>query len=165
MRILRNSKLNRRAAAAVEFAFVAPIVFLLLFGILEWCRYVMIRNVTENAVREGARFALARTDSLQTNITTADIVSKVTTYIKASGSSLTNLQVSVYKTNVFGQPMDAYDNVVSSTSSAGTFDQTSFGDYICVTVTGTYQPVLPSFLHMSGLTQVTATCVMCSEGN
>jgi Flp pilus assembly protein TadG len=164
MRIL-NAKQRRRAAHAVEFAVVCPVVLLLLFGILEYCRYLMTLQVSDNAVREGARYALARTDTFQTNLTTAGIQTYVTTYMNSAGMQLSNPQILVYKSDKYGQPLDINDNVVSSPSLAATFDQTMFGDYICVQITGTYQPVLPSFMSLAPNITVTSTAVMCSEGN
>src|SRR5205823_8867626 len=39
---------NRRAAAAVEFAVVAPVFFLLVFGMIEYGRMVMVQQVITN---------------------------------------------------------------------------------------------------------------------
>ena len=44
--------------ALVEFAFVAPLLFLLLFGIIEFGRFVYTGHVLEEATREGARYAI-----------------------------------------------------------------------------------------------------------
>jgi Flp pilus assembly protein TadG len=45
----------RTAAAVVEFAICAPILFLFFFASLEFSRVNMIRQSVENAVYEGAR--------------------------------------------------------------------------------------------------------------
>lgn len=45
----------RCGAVAVEFALVAPILFLFIFGIIEFARLNMLRNSLENAAYEGAR--------------------------------------------------------------------------------------------------------------
>ena len=164
MRITR-SNLKRRAATTVEFAVVSPIIFLLLFGVIEWCRYIMVRNVTDNAVREGTRYALARTDTLQSNISVSSINTYVNNYLSKMGSQLSNVTITVYKTDMYGQPVDNSGTVVASSASAGAFDQTKFGDYICVNLVGDYKPVLPNFLYMTNLTKVYSTCIMCSEGN
>ena len=47
-----------RAQALVEFALVAPIFFLLLFGIIDFGRYVYYVQVLNNAAREGTRYAI-----------------------------------------------------------------------------------------------------------
>ena len=49
---------KRRGAAAVEFAVVAPIFLLLVFGMIEYGRMVMVQQVLTNASREGARCAV-----------------------------------------------------------------------------------------------------------
>ena len=50
-----SRKTNRRGAVVVEFAFTAPLVFLLLFGALELGHANMVFHVTEAAAYEGAR--------------------------------------------------------------------------------------------------------------
>src|SRR5207248_2687965 len=47
----------RAAAAAVEFAVVLPLIFLLLLGTWEVARLVQVHAILCNAVREGARLA------------------------------------------------------------------------------------------------------------
>src|SRR5438105_15414016 len=52
---------KRRATTLVESAFVMSILLLFLFGILEYGRLMMTRQILDNAVREGARFAIVHT--------------------------------------------------------------------------------------------------------
>lgn len=47
----------RRGAAAVEFAIVAPVFFLLALGLVEVGRMVMLQHALTNAAREGCRAA------------------------------------------------------------------------------------------------------------
>jgi hypothetical protein len=54
----RSSKRRSRGQALVEFAFVAPMFFLLLFAIIDFGRYVYYVQVLNNAAREGARYAI-----------------------------------------------------------------------------------------------------------
>ena len=49
---------QRRGAAAVEFAVVAPVFFLLVFGMIEYGRMVMVQQIITNAAREGTRTAV-----------------------------------------------------------------------------------------------------------
>jgi Flp pilus assembly protein TadG len=49
---------ERRGAAIVEFAVVAPVLFLLIFGMIEYGRMVMVQQVLTNASREAARQAV-----------------------------------------------------------------------------------------------------------
>jgi Flp pilus assembly protein TadG len=48
-------KNKRKAAVTVELAIAAPILFLVVFGSIEFARANMIRNTMENAAYEGAR--------------------------------------------------------------------------------------------------------------
>lgn len=70
---------NRLGAAAVEFAVVAPLFVLLLFGLLEFGRMVMVQQVITNASREGARRAVVD------QATAGDVTSAVTTYLTNGG--------------------------------------------------------------------------------
>ena len=54
----RPNSFRSRGQALVEFAFVAPIFFLLLFAILDFGRYVYYVQILNNAAREGARYAI-----------------------------------------------------------------------------------------------------------
>jgi len=61
----------RRGTAVVEFALIAPLFLLLLFGIFEFGRVVMVQQLITNAAREGARMAViegANTANIQTEI-------------------------------------------------------------------------------------------------
>jgi Flp pilus assembly protein TadG len=49
---------RRNGQALVEFALVAPIFFLLLFGIIEGGRFILYYQTLNNATREGARYAI-----------------------------------------------------------------------------------------------------------
>jgi Flp pilus assembly protein TadG len=49
---------RRGGQALVEFALVAPIFFLLLFGIIEGGRFLLYYETLNNATREGARYAI-----------------------------------------------------------------------------------------------------------
>ena len=48
---------RRRGQALVEFSLVAPIFFFLIFGIIDFGRYVYYVQVLNNGAREGARYA------------------------------------------------------------------------------------------------------------
>jgi Flp pilus assembly protein TadG len=55
VRAFKQIRPSRCGAAVVEFALTAPIVFLLVFGGMEFSRANMIRNAAGVAVLEGAR--------------------------------------------------------------------------------------------------------------
>jgi Flp pilus assembly protein TadG len=47
----------RRGASAVEFAFIAPVMFILIFGVIEFSRVVMVHHTLTDGVRDAAREA------------------------------------------------------------------------------------------------------------
>jgi hypothetical protein len=54
----RRPRRRGNGQALVEFVLVAPIFFLLLFGIVEAGRFVFFYETLHNATREGARYAI-----------------------------------------------------------------------------------------------------------
>ncbi len=50
---------ERRGVAAVEMALVAPLFMLLVLGIIEFGRYLMVGQLVVNAAREGTRMAIS----------------------------------------------------------------------------------------------------------
>ena len=52
---LNSKRRSREGAIAVEMVFVLPIIFIFFFGLWEWSRVEMIRQVSETAAFEAAR--------------------------------------------------------------------------------------------------------------
>jgi len=48
---------SRRAAATIELALVAPFIFFIIFGSVEFARLMMVKQSLTNAAREGCRHA------------------------------------------------------------------------------------------------------------
>ena len=107
---VRQLRQARRGAAVVEFAIVAPVFFLLVFGLIEVGRMMMIRQSLTNAAREGCRAAVLATTTNSSKVDAAvrgylqSITSKATDSNKvrvtapsglASCASGTGLTVSV----------------------------------------------------------------------
>lgn len=90
-RTIRSSKRllakHRRGVAAVEFAIVAPVFFLLVVGFIELGRGLMVQQVLTNASRVGARQAIA----LHTSASEVETVTKE----YATGASVSGVSVSV----------------------------------------------------------------------
>jgi Flp pilus assembly protein TadG len=126
---------DRRGAAAVEFAIVAPLLFMLVMGFIELGRGLMVQQVLTNASRVGARQAITIGATLD------QVTSSVTSY--ANGASVGNVSV---------------DCTPSPAAAAA-------GDMVTVTVTVDYAQVswLPSPWFM-GNTTLTASSVMRKEG-
>lgn len=134
-RILSHRLGERRGVAAVEFAIIAPLFFLMVLGCIELGRGLMVQQILTNASRVGAREATTPNTSESAVVTTA------TDY--AAGASVPSVVVTV-------SPDPA-------TAEAG--------DLMSVTVTTDFSNVswspAPWFL---GGTTLSATSVMRREG-
>ena len=85
----RLFRLKRHGAAVVEFAIVAPIFFLLVFGMIEYGRMVMVQQVITNASREGARRAVLE------GATTSEVVSAVNQMLDSAAVDSKSVEVTV----------------------------------------------------------------------
>jgi len=149
----------RRGLSLVETAIVSSVFFMFIFGILEYGRYVMVRNVLENAAREGARFAVVHTYDK----TTADVREVVMKALAGTGYQLDGfnpeVNIKVCKVDSAGNPvLDGSGQPVSWTEAA-------YGEGIGVFITGNYRPVLPVFLFMGETIPLNIRCSMSSEAN
>ncbi|TWT36918.1 TadE-like protein [Posidoniimonas corsicana] len=126
---------QRRGVAAVEFALVAPLFFLLILGSIELSRGFMVQQVLTNASRVGAREAVMLTAS-QAGVEDA--------------------------AEVYADGMGVEGVVVTVTPNPSTARS---GDEISVTVSVPYSAIswlpAPQFL---GSKTLTATSVMRKEG-
>jgi len=78
-KLYRSCRKERLGVAAVEFAVVAPLFFLLLLGMVEIGRMVMVQQVITNASREGARIGVLD------GSTTTDVMNAVEGYLASGG--------------------------------------------------------------------------------
>jgi Flp pilus assembly protein TadG len=133
-RICWHCRFKRQGAAAVEFALVAPIFFLMILGMMEVGRAIMVKQIVTNAAREGARVAVIDGSTVSTTVT------KVQAY-------LTNAGMPSVTPTVTPDPTTAAD-----------------GDPITVTVSIPYSSVswLPVSRYFSG-SSLSATVVMRRE--
>jgi Flp pilus assembly protein TadG len=134
-KLCRLCRKNRRGAAVVEFAVVAPVFFLMVFGMIEYGRLVMVQQVLTNASREGARQAVLD------GATASSVSSTVTNYLTAA--------------RVGGATVTVSPN---PPSSAG------YGDPVTVTASVPFNQVswLPSPMFLGGRT-MSAVTVMRRE--
>ena len=77
-RVCGSFRKNRRGAAVVEFALVVPVFILLVFGMVEFGRAVMVQQVLVNASREGARQAVLDGSTVE------EVESRIDGYLSAS---------------------------------------------------------------------------------
>jgi len=90
-KLCRSCRRNRRGAAAVEFAVVSPVLFLLIFGMIEFGRMVMVQQVITNAAREGAR------KGVLDGSTNSDVTTVVSNYL--TSANITGATTTVTPTN------------------------------------------------------------------
>ena len=85
----------------MEFAVVAPVFFLLVFGMIEYGRMVMVQQVITNASREGARVAVLD------GSTAADVSTAAEGLLSGASISGANISVTPNPPNsaVYGAPV------------------------------------------------------------
>ena len=110
----RRHRKQRTGAAVVEFAIVAPVFFLFVFGIIEFGRMLMVQQTITHAAREGARVA-ALDGSTVNSVETA-----VNSYL--SSALITEAAIEITP----NPPSDAADGQPVSVSVTVGFDQVSW---------------------------------------
>lgn len=144
-----QNRSKRRGAHAVEFAVVAIIFMLFFFGIMEYCRLIYVRQVVDNAAREGARYAVV--NNLDTTVV-ADTKSYVQQKMVGLDTAMKNYACQVYLAD-------------SSGKNIGNAGDAQFGQYIAVQVDLDYSPVVPSTLFMGKTIKISSKSMMYSEAN
>ncbi len=90
---------KRPASAVVETAAVVVVFLMLLFGVLEYCRFIFIRQLAASACRTGARYAVANTTS---STLTTDVQTLVTQQMGGMNQKVANFTVQCYAGNSTG---------------------------------------------------------------
>jgi len=176
MRVSRPGR-RRSGATTVEFAMVAIMLFLMLFGIFEYGRFLFVYHLTTNAARDAARFAVVHTgggtmSGEPTTVTTADVqeVWRTGTFNgQTYGSGMCGMenQITGYVVNVFAVPDASLYATPPDLNPVGkpAWNTATFHQQIAVQVTGSYQPVVPNLIGMSSSVPFTVTVLMGSEAN
>ena len=155
------------------------IFFVLLFGVFEYCRFLMVLHVTNNAARDSCRYATVNVSCDPNDVTV--MKQTIRNYAKARmGSTEKNIagfDVAVYPCTAAGfalSPPQAIPKSLSSTTPADPFNpadvnnppwnQASFTERIAVTIRGNYEPVTPLLLFLPSSIPINITAVMGSEG-
>jgi Flp pilus assembly protein TadG len=137
MKAQKLSSRKQQGASLVEFAVLAPVFVVLLFGLVEFGLSIYSKEVIGNASREGARFGVVYTTPRKT---TTEIRTKVQDYLTKSGFTGTA--------------------TINVTGAGG-----ASGSSLTVAVTYPYSfQVLPSFVSgLAGTINLTANSVMLME--
>jgi Flp pilus assembly protein TadG len=146
MHLRLPQKQRRRGATVIEFAVVAVVLFPLLFSLLEYCRYVFVRQLLENAAREGARYAVVHTY----DNTTAQIQAIVVARMAGQENNVSGFTIQVYRSDP--------DTGVY----LGPWTDAKFGETITVQITGNYLPLAG---WMQSTLPIDVRAVMASEAN
>ena len=155
MRRWQTRNAVRRGATLVEVVLVISALIMMLLGIMEYGRFIMVKQVVENATREGAHLTTSADGADPTNYsyqTTATIQAAVTNAMGGVDALLPDLTIDVYL-------------VDSSGNNIGSWTTAQDGQNIAVEVTGTYTPILPTFGFLPSTVTIHSKCVMRSEGN
>jgi Flp pilus assembly protein TadG len=128
----------------VETAIVLSAFVVLTFGIFEYGRILMIRQLLQNAAREGGRQAMVGTSSKST----ATIQTVVTNFLV--GAPATNVNIQVYATD-------------SNGNNAGAWTGATFGNGIAVQVNADVQALLPTLGLLSNTLHLQVKSIVSSE--
>lgn len=131
-----NRRRGRRGAALVEFAMVAPVMFMMVFLFIEFDRYIFVREAMEEAARSGARTAILKDATLD------EVQASIAAILTVTG-------------------VDGYSAAVTP-ELAGSFQQ---GDMVTVTLSVDYDNVswLPSMRFLKGKS-ISVACSLPREG-
>jgi hypothetical protein len=139
----------------VEFALVAPMLFLLLFAIIEGARFVFYNELLNNATREGARYAIVHGGHTQApgscpsgpaapNTTACDAPGEnVRVAVRDAAISLVgtgDVSIAYPIWTVRGSPLPDGPCPAPGTCDTGTNDR---GNYVTVFVDFEYSPLVP----------------------
>jgi Flp pilus assembly protein TadG len=129
----RRQTATRRAASALEFAVVAPLFFLLIFGLVEFGRCLMVQHLLTNAARQGCRVAVIE------GKTTADVTTTVNNLLSGQGINGATTTVQVNGATADASTAGAGDQInVSVSIPAGATSWVPQAQFCLGTITGTY---------------------------
>jgi Flp pilus assembly protein TadG len=155
MKISMSQLKYQRGTSIVEFAFVAPLFFLLLFGIIEFSVILFDKATITNASREAARAGIVFKDGDRTLGGAA--MTAETTAVKAVATNY----ASSYLLSLGGSSSITTSVTRSDSNSNGIFD---VGDQLTVDITYPYSFLaLPSFVSGIADHSLGATTVMLAE--
>jgi Flp pilus assembly protein TadG len=146
-------------------ALVISLAALFLCGILEYGRYLMVLHTANNAAREGARYAVAHTGD---GTTQSQVIGVVNAKMAGVDAQIQNYNVNVFSadpTGIYNSNGAAIYPPTIQPLAGSSWNSAAFGSPIVVQITGTYQPILPSFLFMGANLSIQATAMMNSEAN
>lgn len=190
-RVRPHSWLRRRGITVVESALVMAVFLMLLFGIFEYCRFLLVLHVTNNAARDGARYAAVRVncDANQIAIVQQQVLDYTTARMGGVQRQIEDCHIVVYAVdqaglnqtspiirgkskNATGGPypdpfaaIGAANGVpaVGIPTNGVAWNTVGFTERVAVTINGVYKPLLPTFLLMPESIPIKVTAIMGGE--
>jgi len=168
----RLTRPRRRGATIVEAALTLGVFLMLLFGLFEYSRFIMVMHTTSNAARDGARYASVNVakpsnfDTVDYTDASGKVYPSINKYTTARMGTMEK-NVNGFTVTVFACDMTALNQtppVVQAKSGGVAWNQAAFGEKIAVRITGTYKPITPVLLMMPDTVDVKTTAVVNSEG-
>ena len=141
-----SGRQSRRGATTVEAAVVISIFLLLMLGLFEYGRFLMLQHLLVNAAREGCRYAVAHNAE-------ADALSATQALVKycmfGFDAQFPDFTVQAYPTNSPGAPLGAANP----------------DDPITVRASGTFTTMFPTLLLVPSTIPLSSSSIMTCEGN
>jgi Flp pilus assembly protein TadG len=121
---------------------------MLLMGVIDYARIMYVRQLMDNAAREGARYAAVHTHDKTT--------SEIESYVRA---------LMVRQDQILGATVAVYKASQSDGSNQGVWTSAGFGESIAVQINVTLRPFVPRLLMMQTTVPLQAKVLMYSEAN
>ena len=149
---------DRRGATVVETAFVLLIALTLTLAIYDYGRYFMLSQLVNNAAREGARQAVANTNTQNTAMIQNTVVQYLANqnFKDSSGNAFSASDVVVLQVN----PATG-----AATSPDPNWYDAPFESAIQVQVNAKFTSLFPRFGFLPTTVNLQGTAVMLSEAN
>jgi len=106
--IVKKSQQPHRGVAAVEFAFIAPMLLAIALGMIELTRVYDAQYLLQSAAREGARFASMDRDGMlgEGESTNTKLANDVKNLLASSGIPAGDIEVNILDHN---EPDETFD--------------------------------------------------------
>jgi Flp pilus assembly protein TadG len=181
----KPARTNRSGTHLLEMAFVVCLFFFFIFAIFEYGRYLFIRQVAQDAVREAARAAVVANTgdsagyNYQTDTTIKQIVIDMVNGIgilDTAGNALSTTSDPSLKIATVTVTGTNPPTAVSWGANDGSWINTPLGQPIGVQINGSYKPMFPTFLFNaesgsqgtflgSSNVPIVVSSIMCNESN
>ena len=171
---------RRRGVTIVECTLIMGVFLMLLFGLFEYCRFLMVLHITNNAARDGARYASVRINTSPSQVSTvqASIISYTTSQMGGMDKNISGYQVAVFAVDPTGLTLSPpvvrpvsktgsapYPNPFNgSDPNAVPWNTAAFPNRVAVTIQGTYKPIVPVLIMMPANVPINVTATMAAEG-